>query len=271
MPELPEVEITRLGIQPYVENQIITQIIIRQYQLRWLIPDYLAQRLTGKRVQKITRRGKYLLFEFEQGSLILHLGMSGSLRILQQVVPPKKHDHVDIEFDHHTILRFTDPRRFGAILWIDGDYSQHPLLTKLGLEPLTADFSAAYLWDTAQSRKKSIKSFIMENGVVVGVGNIYAAEALFLAGIHPTRPACLVSKTEMAKLVEAIKTILHQAIQQGGTTLKDFLNSDGKPGYFSQRLQVYGRNGLPCLACKKTLQSMRIGQRSTVYCSSCQL
>ncbi len=271
MPELPEVETTRLGIQPYIENQTITQIVIRQHQLRWYIPRNLSQQLQGKVVQKVTRRGKYLLFEIEQGALILHLGMSGSLRILKQKIPPKKHDHVDIEFAHHAVLRFTDPRRFGAVLWADGEFLQHPLLAQLGIEPLTPDFSAKYLWHVAQGRRKSIKSFIMDSHIVVGVGNIYAAEALFLAGIHPIRPACLVSEIEMAKLVDAIKNILHQAIQQGGTTLKDFVNSEGKPGYFSHQLQVYGRNGFPCVTCNKILLSMRIGQRSTVYCSYCQV
>lgn len=271
MPELPEVETTRLGIQPYIENQTITQIVIRQYQLRWPIPCSLPQQLQGKTVKKVTRRGKYLLFEIEQGALILHLGMSGSLRVLKQKILPQKHDHVDIEFTHHAVLRFTDPRRFGAILWTDKESLQHPLLAKLGAEPLTPDFSAKYLWHAAQGRKKSIKSLIMDNHVVVGVGNIYAAEALFLAGIHPSKPAGLVSEIEMTKLVDAIKNILHQAIQQGGTTLKDFLNSQGKPGYFSQQLQVYGRNGLPCPACNRILQSIRLGQRTTVFCSYCQV
>lgn len=270
MPELPEVETTRLGIQPYIENQTITQFVIRQHQLRWPIPSNLSQQVQGKRVQKVTRRGKYLLFEIEQGALILHLGMSGSLRILKPKTPPKKHDHVDIEFAHYT-LRFTDPRRFGAILWTDGEFLQHPLLAQLGVEPLTSDFSAKYLWHAAAGRKKSIKSFIMDNHIVVGVGNIYAAEALFLAGIHPMRSAGLVSEIEMIRLVDAIKNILHQAIQQGGTTLKDFVNSEGKPGYFSYQLQVYGRNGQPCVACNKMLESMRIGQRSTVYCAHCQV
>lgn len=270
MPELPEVETTRLGIQPYIENQTITQVVIRQHQLRWPIPCNLPQQVQGKVVQKVTRRGKYLLFEIEQGALILHLGMSGSLGILKQKTPPKKHDHVDIEFAHYA-LRFTDPRRFGAILWADGEFLQHPLLAQLGVEPLTSDFSAKYLWDAAAGRKKSIKSFIMDNHIVVGVGNIYAAEALFLAGIHPIRSACLVSEIEMIRLVDAIKKILHQAIRQGGTTLKDFVNSEGKPGYFSHQLKVYGRNGQPCVACNKILESMRIGQRSTVYCSHCQI
>lgn len=271
MPELPEVETTRLGIQSYIENQTITQMVIRQGQLRWPIPSSLPQQLQGNIVQKVTRRGKYLLFEMEQGALILHLGMSGRLAVLKQKIPPQKHDHVDIEFAHHMILRFTDPRRFGAILWADGEALQHPLLVKLGVEPLTPDFSAKYLWHAAQGRKKSIKSFIMDNQVVVGVGNIYATEALFLAGIHPKRPAGLVSEIEMIKLVDVIKSTLLKAIQQGGTTLKDFLNSEGKPGYFSQQLLVYGRNGLPCTVCNRMLQSMQIGQRSTVYCFYCQV
>lgn len=271
MPELPEVETTRLGIQPHIENQTITQVVIRQSQLRWHIPCSLPQQLQSKIVQKVTRRGKYLLFEMGQGALILHLGMSGSLRVLKQEILPKKHDHVDIEFAHHIILRFTDPRRFGAILWAEGEFLQHPLLAKLGVEPLIPNFSASYLWHAAEGRRKSIKSFIMDNHIVVGVGNIYAAEALFLAGIHPERPAGLVSEIEMIKLVDAIKNILLKAIQQGGTTFKDFVNSEGKPGYFLQQLQVYGRHGLPCVLCNRILQSMRLGQRSTVYCSYCQV
>lgn len=271
MPELPEVETTRRGIQPFIENQTITQVIIRQHQLRWPICSHLPQKLQGQMVQRIARRGKYLLFEMKQGTFILHLGMSGSLRILKEKIAPKKHDHVDIEFSPHTVLRFTDPRRFGAVLWTEGVALQHPLLAKLGMEPLTSDFSATYLKKAAQGRKKPIKSFIMDSHIVVGIGNIYAAEALFLAGIHPTRPAGSVSEIEMVKLVEAIKNILSQAILQGGTTLKDFVNSEGKPGYFSHQLLVYGRNGLACVICNKILQSMRLGQRSTVYCSNCQV
>jgi formamidopyrimidine-DNA glycosylase len=271
MPELPEVETTRLGIQSYIENQTVTQMVIRQPQLRWPIPCNLPEQLQGKIVQRLTRRGKYLLFEMGQGALIVHLGMSGSLGILKQKTAPKKHDHVDIMFANNIVLRFTDPRRFGSILWAEGAFLQHALLAKLGVEPLTTDFSAQYLWHAAQRRKKSIKSFIMDNHIVVGVGNIYATEALFLAGIHPQRPAGLVSEIEMTKLVDVIKNILTKAIQQGGTTLKDFVNGEGKPGYFSQQLQVYGRQGFPCFSCNKILQSMRIGQRTSVYCLYCQV
>jgi formamidopyrimidine-DNA glycosylase len=270
MPELPEVETTLRGIQAHIENRCITKIVIRQHRLRWEIPSNLPTVLAGKKVSEIIRRGKYLLFKIDEGALLLHLGMSGRLRILTQPVPPQKHDHVDIEFSNNIILRFTDPRRFGALLWINNEIDAHPLLAKLGPEPLTHHFSSSYLYKRAQARTVTIKSFIMDNKIVVGVGNIYANEALFLAGIHPTKPAKSLSKENMVKLVKAIKHILRQAIQQGGTTLKDFLSSEGKPGYFMNKLKVYGREGLPCLICHSTLLAMRIGQRTTVYCPQCQ-
>src|SRR6185437_3626797 len=193
-----------------------------------------------------------------------------SLRILKQMILPNKHDHVDIGFANHIILRLTDPRRFGAVLWINDQADRHPLLTKLGPEPLTHEFSAKYLWSVAESRSTPIKSLIMNNNIVVGIGNIYAAEALFLSKIHPITSAKSVSKNHIHNLVKAIKQILRQAIQQGGTTLKDFVNSEGKPGYFVNKLQVYGREGLPCVSCHEPLLAMRIAQRSTVYCRHCQ-
>ncbi len=270
MPELPEVETTRKGIYPHIINQLITNIIVRQHQLRWKIPLNLSKLLRGKTVSDLNRRGKYLVFAIDQGALILHLGMSGSVRILTKKTPPQKHDHVDIEFANNCILRFADPRRFGALLWTKNSPDQHPLLATLGPEPLTNDFSAEYLWRKAQKRNIAIKSFIMDSKIVVGVGNIYAAEALFLAHLHPLQPAKSLSEERMADLVKAIKLILRQAIQQGGTTLKDFVNSEGKPGYFVNQLKVYGRDKLPCSLCGKILSSMRINQRSTVYCQYCQ-
>lgn len=270
MPELPEVETTLRGIKAHIENQIIDNVIIRQHQLRWRIPTFLPKKLCGKKINLIERRGKYLLFKTDDGSLLLHLGMSGSLRIVTEPMPPKKHDHVDIKFTNQVILRFTDPRRFGAILWIKHNPHDHPLLNKLGPEPLTNAFSARYLWQRAQGRSTAIKSFIMDNKIVVGVGNIYATEALFSAGIHPAQPAKNLSQTHMMNLVKAIKQILRHAIKRGGTTLKDFVDSQGKPGYFTQQLKAYGRTGLPCVNCNSPLLIMRIGQRSTVYCNHCQ-
>jgi len=270
MPELPEVETTLRGIQPHIQRQLIKQVIVRHYGLRWPIPRHIIQKLQGHKIQQLERRAKYLLLKLAHGTVIIHLGMSGSLRILKQAVSPKKHDHFDIIFADKTILRFTDPRRFGALLWTEKNPHLHPLLNHLGPEPLEKIFSAKYLWQQAQMRKMPIKSYIMDSKVVVGVGNIYANEALFAAGIHPTLPANQLSLAAAQQLVKAIKSILRQAIKRGGTTLKDFLGSDGKPGYFVNQLQVYGRGGLPCLQCAIPLELVRIGQRSTVFCRQCQ-
>lgn len=270
MPELPEVETTLLGIQPHIQHQMIKACIIRQRQLRWPIPMNMEQQLKGQIIESIERRGKYLIFKVHDGAFMIHLGMSGRLRILQQDVPPAKHDHVDIKFNNHIILRYTDPRRFGAILWISGDVNSHPLLAKLGIEPFDQDFTGDYLWQRARTRSLPIKSLIMENKTVVGIGNIYATEALFLAKIHPATPANALSLDQMNTLVNEIILVLRHAITQGGTTLKDFLSSDGKPGYFFLKLQAYGRVGLPCVQCSTPLKTMRIGQRSTCYCAHCQ-
>lgn len=270
MPELPEVETTVAGIRPHVENQRIANIVIRHYQLRWKIAPDLPQQLQGRKISKVMRRGKYLLLMIDGGALIIHLGMSGSLRILTQKIPPKKHDHVDIELANKKILRFNDPRRFGAVIWTKHDPHHHPLLAKLGPEPLSSDFSGAYLFQRAKSRSLCIKSFIMDSHIVVGVGNIYASEALFMAGIHPSCSAKLLSLKRMEKLADAIRQILQHAISRGGTTIRDFINSDGKPGYFANELKVYGRAGLPCVVCHAALSVIRIGQRSTFYCPACQ-
>jgi formamidopyrimidine-DNA glycosylase len=270
MPELPEVETTLRGIQPHIEQQKITRVTVRHHGLRWPIPSNINELVKNQKILAVYRRGKYLLFKTKQGHIIVHLGMSGSLRILTKSTVALKHDHVDLEFANHVILRYTDPRRFGAFLWTDEDPALHPLLKNLGPEPLSKDFSGKYLWQRAQGRKVPVKSLIMDSKIVVGVGNIYAAEALFAAGIHPTAAAGKIPLERFNKLALEIKKILTAAIKKGGTTLKDFLKSDGKPGYFSQSLKVYGRAGLPCVKSKTTLEEMRLGQRSTVFCPKCQ-
>lgn len=270
MPELPEVETTLNGIKPFVLNKKITDVIIRHYGLRWPIEKNIKKHLTGRIITSVTRRGKYLLLGTPAGTLIIHLGMSGSLRILTEHATPKKHDHIDLVFDKGCCLRLTDPRRFGAFIWTNNDALSHPLLSHLGPEPLTSNFSGKYLWKRAQKRKVPIKSFIMDSKVVVGVGNIYATEALFEAGIHPEKLAGTVSLLEYSLLVKNIKQTLKSAIKKGGTTLKDFLNSHGEKGYFSLQLKAYGRGEKPCLRCGTTLEEIRLGQRSTVFCPTCQ-
>jgi formamidopyrimidine-DNA glycosylase len=271
MPELPEVETTRRGIEPHLKAQTIAAVKIRQAKLRWPIPAALVKKLPQQTIHTITRRGKYLLIQTAIGTLIIHLGMSGSLRILtDNKTPPTKHDHFDIVLSNQACLRFNDPRRFGCILWTEADPLLHKLLKNLGPEPLTPKFNADYLYQYSRQRKVSIKLFIMNAAIVVGVGNIYANEALFLAGIAPERIAATLTVKQCELLITKIKFILAKAIKQGGTTLKNFSNSDGKPGYFKQHLNVYGRGGLPCIKCKTTLQEIRLGQRSTVFCSKCQ-
>ncbi|MEO8963920.1 MAG: bifunctional DNA-formamidopyrimidine glycosylase/DNA-(apurinic or apyrimidinic site) lyase [Gammaproteobacteria bacterium] len=271
MPELPEVETTLCGIQPHILQQKITKVTVRHHGLRWPVPENLPNLLKNKTILSVSRRAKYLLLETTQGTLILHLGMSGSLRILTEPTPAQKHDHIDIEFAHHKVLRFTDPRRFGAALWTTKNPLQHSLLKNLGPEPFSEDFSGAYLWKCAAEKKVAVKSFLMDNKIVVGVGNIYATESLFAAGIDPRAPAKNISEERYNKLALSVKTILQKAIKLGGTTLKDFVDSDGKPGYFSMQLKVYGREGLPCVKCKMPLKALRLGQRNTVYCEKCQM
>lgn len=271
MPELPEVETTLRGIQPLIEGQTIQQFMIRVPRLRWPIPRKDLQKLIGYRINQVKRRGKYLLLITDLGTIILHLGMSGRLSILDSAVTANKHDHVDIVFSNGNILRFTDPRRFGALLWTnESNPLSHPLLKNLGVEPLSRYFTSHFLQRRLHNKNLAIKAALMNQHIVVGIGNIYITEALFTAGIHPTTSAKTLSLVQLKRLVTAIKTILRCAIKKGGTTLKDFLNSQGKPGYFNQALQVYGRSGLPCLSCQTSLQSIRIGQRSTVYCGYCQ-
>lgn len=271
MPELPEVETTKNGIAPHILNQTIASIEIRQPKLRWPIPDEVPSKLPGQVIRNVTRRGKYIGVETEAGTLIIHLGMSGSLYFVDPETAPMFHDHVDIHFlGYDKVLRYTDPRRFGAMLWQEGDWHAHELISHLGPEPLTDAFNVEYLHSKAKGRKQAIKQFIMDSKVVVGVGNIYANEALFMAGIRPTRAAGNISKARLAVFVECIKTVLAAAIERGGTTLRDFISGEGKPGYFKQELKVYGRAELPCRVCAKPLTEIRQGQRSTVYCAHCQ-
>jgi formamidopyrimidine-DNA glycosylase len=270
MPELPEVETTLQGIIPHILHHRIKEVIIRQHQLRWKIPANIQTFLINKTFINAERRGKYILLKTLHGAIIIHLGMSGHLKILTKNQPPKKHDHVDIIFSNKVILRFTDPRRFGAFLWSEGEPLNHSLLKNLGVEPLSKNFSAQYLLSHTHNKATCIKSLIMNSKIVTGVGNIYAAEALFESGINPIIPAKLLSMDRLQLLVKAIKTILLRAIKKGGTTLKDFSDSSGKPGYFSHQLKVYGRAGLSCIKCHTTLESIKIAQRSTVYCKCCQ-
>jgi formamidopyrimidine-DNA glycosylase len=270
MPELPEVETSRLGIAPWLVQQQVRKVTVRERRLRWPVPLDIDSELPGSFIRSLRRRAKYLLFETDGGTMILHLGMSGSLRIVDPDEPAGKHDHVDIEVASGKALRFRDPRRFGSLLWTTGDPCAHPLLKFLGPEPLTTDFDGAYLWQKARGRRIPIKQFIMNSGVVVGVGNIYASEALFLAGIHPKRRADRISRPRMTALADAIGTVLERAIKAGGTTLRDFHGGDGEPGYFSRELNAYGRDGLPCVNCGRPISVTVLGQRSTFYCSGCQ-
>lgn len=269
MPELPEVETTRLGISPHVQGQTLHKVVVRDARLRWPVPHDLATKVEGKSLLSIVRRGKYLIFEFDQGAIIGHLGMTGSMRIVQHDEPPAFHDHLDLVFQNIT-LRYRDPRRFGCILWQDHPIMTHQLLVNLGPEPLSDEFDTAHLLAVCKGKKQAIKSLIMDSKKLVGVGNIYANEALFMAGINPHRQAGRISALRLAKLVEACKQVLLAAIKQGGTSLRDFVDSEGKPGYFKQQLQVYGRAGQACITCDQVLKETRLGQRTTVYCSNCQ-
>lgn len=270
MPELPEVETTRRGIQPHIEGRTVKKLVVRQPSLRWPVPDNLPRLLKGKSLQRIERRSKYLLLHFPNGTAILHLGMSGSLRVIASDEPPMAHDHVDMQFDDGRALRFTDPRRFGCLLWQAVDEPLHSLLASLGPEPLSADFDGEPLYQRSRGRKVAVKSFLMDSKIVVGVGNIYANEALYAAGIRPDRPAGGISRQRYLRLAEEVKAVLARAIEAGGTTLRDFVGGDGKPGYFKQELSVYGRAGQACKQCEMVLTEIRLGQRSTVFCRRCQ-
>lgn len=270
MPELPEVETTRRGISPHLIGHRIVDTIIRNRNLRWPITKNFAAHIRGQHIQAIQRRAKYLLLQLDNGNIILHLGMSGHLRVLDSAQPAGKHDHIDIILDTGQCLRFNDPRRFGAVLWTQDDPLHHPLLKDLGPEPLDKTFNGAYLYQRSRKRKIAIKQFLMNNNIVVGIGNIYANEALFMAGIHPTRSAGRISIARYEQLAAAIKQVLRHAIKQGGTTLRDFMDTNGKPGYFQLRLKIYGRQGEPCPMCGYTIKHLNQGQRSSYYCSRCQ-
>ena len=268
MPELPEVETSRRGIEPHLVGATVLHAVVRNPRLRWPVsPEILS--LSDQPVLSVQRRAKYLLLELPQGWIIIHLGMSGSLRVLAEELPAEKHDHVDLVLSNGKVLRYTDPRRFGAWLW-ETDLVASRVLSHLGPEPLSDEFSAQWLQDKSQRKRIPVKQWLMDNKLVVGVGNIYASESLFAAGILPDRLACLLSDEDAQRLVICIKQVLQRSIEQGGTTLRDFLQSDGKPGYFAQELQVYGRAGEPCRHCGTVIQSGRHGQRSTYWCPHCQ-
>ncbi|MGC3981770.1 MAG: bifunctional DNA-formamidopyrimidine glycosylase/DNA-(apurinic or apyrimidinic site) lyase [Steroidobacteraceae bacterium] len=270
MPELPEVETTRRGILPVLKNQRITLVTVRDARLRWPVAPEFAKRLTGQRIVDVQRRAKYLLIQLERGTVIWHLGMSGSLRVLATGTQPQLHDHIDVQLDSGRLLRFNDPRRFGCALWTGDDPAEHELIAHLGPEPLSDDFHVEYLAAKAKGRSVAIKQFIMNAEVVVGVGNIYASEALFRAGIKPRRSAGRIKREEWQRLVAAIKQVLSDAIKVGGTTLRDYVNANGTPGYFRQKLFVYERAGEPCRKCKTDVLQIVQGNRSTYYCPTCQ-
>lgn len=270
MPELPEVETTLRKIKPFILEKQISRVIIRQNKLRFVIQPDLATKLTTKKIIGISRRGKYLIFSFKSGAMIIHLGMSGKLLLLPENHMPMKHEHVTFVFKNGLALCYIDQRKFGAILWVDDNPLTHPLLKSLGPEPFSQEFSAKYLLAQAKKRKTSVKQFIMDSHTVTGVGNIYAAEALFLAKIHPEKKINTVTQAEFAKLITAIKTVLRLGIKKGGATIKDFAFLNGSIGSFQNEMKVYGRENLPCLVCKTILKSKRLGQRSTVYCPRCQ-
>ena len=270
MPELPEVETTKRGIAPHIVGRTIEKVIVRERQLRWLIPPDFERNLVGATIENVQRRAKYLLIKTQNNTLIAHLGMSGYLRIVNNDTPIDKHDHVDFIFDENTILRFNDQRRFGSLLLANSDVMKHPLLRDLGVEPLSDNFTAQQLFQLSRRRRVPVKTFLMNGKIVVGVGNIYANEALFMAKILPTRHAGDLSLIDCEKLVSCIREVLARAIENGGTTLRDFVNADGKSGYFQQQLHVYGRDKLPCTHCSQPLQEIRLANRSTVFCSQCQ-
>lgn len=270
MPELPEVETTRQGIAPYLVGHRIVDLQVRQPRLRWPIDKDLYTRLRSALIIAVERRGKYLILNTTQGSLLIHLGMSGSVRIVSKQASAEKHDHVDIILENKTCLRLHDPRRFGSLVWAGSKPETHPLLTHLGPEPLDAAFDGSYLYEVSRGRKVAIKNFLMNSHVVAGVGNIYANEALFIARIHPDRAAGNISQSRYMNLASCVKIVLTEAIRQGGTTLRDYVNGSGHPGQFRVQLQVYGRAGQPCAVCHRPIKRKRTGQRATYYCPNCQ-
>ncbi|NJD30461.1 MAG: bifunctional DNA-formamidopyrimidine glycosylase/DNA-(apurinic or apyrimidinic site) lyase [Gammaproteobacteria bacterium] len=270
MPELPEVETTRRGIRPALRGRAVTGLVLREPRLRWPVDRRLERELPGQRVVDVRRRAKYLLIELERGTLIAHLGMSGSLRVLPADAPLLAHDHYDLLLDSGRCLRFNDPRRFGSLHWVTSDPDEHPLLAGLGPEPLDRGLTVDYLAAKARGRRVAIKQFLMDQRIVVGVGNIYASEALFRAGINPKRAAGRVARERLERLVAAVQAVLGEAIRQGGTTLRDYVSPDGTPGYFRQKLYVYERAGEPCRRCGTPIRQFTQGQRSTYFCPACQ-
>ncbi|MBK1700288.1 bifunctional DNA-formamidopyrimidine glycosylase/DNA-(apurinic or apyrimidinic site) lyase [Thiococcus pfennigii] len=270
MPELPEVETTRRGLHPYVDGVRVARLLVRERRLRYPIPAATEAAVAGQRIRQLRRRAKYLIFELEQGALLLHLGMSGSLRIVPAEAPPGPHDHLDLCLEGGLAVRLRDPRRFGALVWTAEAPEAHPLLRHLGPEPLDPGFDGAHLHRLARGRRLAVKPFIMDARQVVGVGNIYANESLHLAGIHPGRASGRIGLARYERLAEAIRAVLTDAIAQGGTSLRDFVQEDGRPGYFRVSLHVYGRGGEPCPGCGTQLREERIGQRTSVYCPRCQ-
>ncbi len=271
MPELPEVETIRRGIEPLIKDKQILGVTIRNGSLRWPVPEDLNEILAGQVVLGVSRRSKYLLVAFSHGTLIIHLGMTGHLRLIQQEAERRKHDHVELLFTEGSVLVFNDPRRFGSILWTANDPLQHQRLLSLGPEPFAKEFSATYLYAVSRRRTSiALKPFLMDAKVVVGVGNIYASEALFRAGVDPRKPACQVSQAAYAKIVAAVRSVLAESIAAGGTTIRDFADTDGNPGYFFQALQVYGRSDQPCVTCHEPIRQLRLGQRATYFCPHCQ-
>ncbi len=270
MPELPEIETVCRGLTPLIVGQTVERVEVRIDKLRWPIPPELRILLPGQSVLSVSRRAKYILIEVEKGVLMIHLGMSGVVRVVKNETELKKHDHVDLVFSNGTCLRMNDPRRFGAWLWSDGAVESHPRIRHLGPEPLSEHFNASSLFQRAGARRVAVKNFIMDQKIVVGVGNIYASEALFRAGVDPMRPAGEISLARYEKLVDAIKAVLAESIKQGGTTIRDFISAEGSPGYFAQKLLVYGREEQPCVICTEPIRNRRIGGRSSFYCPNCQ-
>ena len=270
MPELPEVETTRRGLLPHLVGRSIRDVVVRNANLRWPVPGDLARRLRGEKVLAIRRRGKYLLFDCRKGHLLVHLGMSGRLTLVPEDLPARIHDHIDVRLEGRQALRLTDPRRFGAMLWLSGPAECHALLKGLGLEPLEAAFTGEALHRKASGRHVAVKQFLMNARIVTGVGNIYASEALFHAGIHPSRSSGRISRPRWDRLAAAVRATLESALEAGGTTLRDFASADGRPGYFQHKFCVYGREGKPCRVCATPIRALRQGQRSTFYCPACQ-
>jgi len=270
MPELPEVETTLHGIAPHLRGKRIERLLVRERRLRYPIPTDTEDQVRGQRIVELRRRGKYLLLDLERGTILIHLGMSGSLRVLPINTPPEKHDHLDLCLAGGTCLRLRDPRRFGVFLWTVDYPGDHPLLAQLGPEPLGAGFGGDYLYGLSRGRRSAVKAFVMDAKIVVGVGNIYANESLYLAGIHPARPANRIGRARYSFLAAQIRRVLADAIEKGGTSLRDFVREDGSPGYFALSLKVYGRERQPCTACGAPIRQRRIGQRSSFFCPRCQ-